>query len=235
MTLSNKAFDNPFETHNITPGRLYRFGSDVHTRLIAKGGEPFTALATGLRAPLTALGEEIGQTDLSVLDEKSNLSGANAFLKDFKDTMKAARLGIEFAFGGRESAGYQSFFPKGLEEYTRATKGTIEMLTNRLGELADLHSTKLDPAVAGRFREFKSAWKTAETSISASSQSADENRGQRSDARRRVEVELFRILCRVGAEFPDNPEACLQFFDFGLLKAARHSSLERKAKEEKPV
>jgi hypothetical protein len=39
----------------------------------------------------------------------------------------------------------------------------------------------------------------------------------------------------VGAEFPDNPEACLQFFDFGLLKAARHSSLERKAKEEKPV
>ncbi|MCW3073429.1 MAG: hypothetical protein JWP69_498 [Flaviaesturariibacter sp.] len=235
MTLSNKAYDNPFSSVHITPARLYRFGNDVGGRLLAKTGEPYTALTAGLKPALTALGDEIGETDMSVLAEKSTLIGADAFLADFRQTMKGARLPIEYAFGGRASAGYQSFFPKGLQEYTKATKGTVELLTNRLGELADLYSTKLDAALAGRFREFKSAWKTAEASISTTGQAAAENRGQRSEARRRVEVELFRILCRIGAEFPDNPQACMQFFDFSLLKAARHSSRERKAKDVAPV
>lgn len=234
MTLSEKAFDNPFESKAITPARLYAFGADTLARLALRKGEPFISLHNGLSGPLADMGREIGEVDVDVLDEANMTRSVATFMNGLGNLMRSNQLAIEFAFKGKNSDGYRSFFPKGLAEYTEATKGSVDTLTQRLGALADQYSDKLEPELATEFRNLHKDWKTVLTNQTDSSAAATDDRVERQDARRRVEVELFRVVCRIGAEFPDNAAAALAFFDFGLLKAARHPSLDR-PKEEKGV
>lgn len=231
MILSERAFDNPFDSKTITPLRLYRFGKDVGERLATETVEPFVSLHTALLPMLTDLGQEIGEIDISTLSERGATQNADAFIANMAKTVQAAQLGIEYAFGGKNTVGYKAFFPNGLKEYTRAAKGNMEILTNRLSELAVTYATKLDPAVAGQFAEFKSGWKAVEAAQTVSHKDSDDNRSDRSKARNGVEIALLRILYRVGAEYAGNSAAALRFFDFSLLKAARHTSLDQAEKK----
>jgi len=225
----DRYFDNPFTDSRLTAPRLHRFGKDVLERLGTEAGEPFLSWRNNLAPVLAPLGLEIGEVDLSLISQKGATQTADEFIVEFNAIMKTAQPMIQVAFKGKDTVGYKAFFPYGLAEYTEASKGHLDTLTSRLGKLATEHAAKLDPVLVGQLQELNSRWKSLEGGQSTTRKATAENRGQRSDARRAVEVQLLKVLLSAGAHFADNKEAALKFFDAALLSAAAHPSKTKDA------
>ena len=55
----------------------------------------------------------------------------------------------------------------------------------------------------------------------------DTDRTERSAARRALEVLLMKLMFKVGDAFTGETEKCNSFFNFELLDATKHPSLDR--------
>ncbi|MCW3075347.1 MAG: hypothetical protein JWP69_2416 [Flaviaesturariibacter sp.] len=229
MNLTEAFFSNPFDSVRITPVRLAAFAQDALTKLGTETGEPFPALVASLTPPLVQLHAEVGSLDTSLQRQKSKTGATDQFIINLGEAVRAAEPSIAAALGGYESTGYKQFFPAGTREYSKTSKKNVPVLTTRLVNMCTEFSAQLPAPLVAQLSGFALQWKALDEAQSTSRKDTREDRTDRSAARQAVERQLLKAIHTVAALYPGDMEKGKEFFDFGLLRASRYASLQKKA------
>jgi hypothetical protein len=220
MIQQDRIFENFFDDPKIIPTRLSAFGDDTLNRITsANTGGDYTALITLLTAPLAALAAELGDVDVALAVQKGTTLTNDQQLEAFGKTMSSEEPFIARALGGKGSAVYLQFYPKGISEYTLANKTNMATLTNRVNIAATANAAALGPALTSTLQAFEKAWKSSRDEQQQQKGTLGNNRVDRSDARANAEIALLTVVHSIAAKFPGNVEQCKSFFNFNLLFA----------------
>lgn len=220
-----KIFTNFFDTERYTTPRLVNFAQNCSQEL-----QPaFPAQATEIANLLGPVQEELGNIRDSQAKLRSKTVTTDSLLKAYKKEMQKAEPGIAYAFGGRGTAGYLDFFPKGLMEYTRCTKTEALTLMKLSATAATRHTALLKPELVAYLQAQPSNWIAVRDAQQSGQGELDSSRTDRTLARRALETALLKAIFTVALAHPGEPAKSAHYFDFTLLKAARHKSLEKPA------
>lgn len=218
MVQAEKLFNNFFDDKNITPTRLTAFGNDCLNRLTSANGDgDYTTLINLLTDPLTDLNSELGDVDVALAVQKGTTLTNNQVMEQFGKTMSIEEPFIARAVGGKGTALYLQFYPKGISEYTSAIKTTMPTLTNRVNVAANANAAALGPALTATLTSFEEAWKESRDTQQQQKGTLGNNRVDRSDARGSAEIALLTVVHSIAAKFPGNVVQCNSFFNFNLL------------------
>jgi hypothetical protein len=230
MIAPDKLFGNFFEDRKITSPRLANFATDCTTRLAANNTTgDYTPLINLLTPLLATFAKEIGEVDTTKAQQKGKTLSLNQQVAAFKKTMSAKEGVIADALDGKGTPAYLEFYPKGVTEYSKATKTQMPVLVKRVNMAATTHAAKLSPTLVAMLQGFEVSWDATRTEQTKVKGMVSDNRTDRGDARTAVEQTLLVIIHTLAAKFPGDSEQCMAFFDFNLLEGVGRSS---KAKAE---
>ena len=215
-----KLFGNPFSDETITPTRLFNFGTDTLNRLTnANTGGIYAALIALLTAPLQALDAELGDVDVALAVQKGTTLTNDQVMETFGKTLSSEEPFIARAVGGKGSALYLQFYPRGISEYTAVTKTSMPTLTNRINVAATANAVLLGAPLTATLQAFETAWANSRNTQEQQMGSVGDNRAGRSDARAAAELVLLTVVHTIAAKFPGDVQQCSSFFNFNLLFA----------------
>jgi hypothetical protein len=224
MLKPERLFHNFFDNIKIIPERLSNFAQDTLNNLIANnaGGE-YTALIATLQPLVSNFKGEIGQVDTSRNIQKGATLTVDEIMVNFKDSMSSEEPFIARALGGIDTAPYLEFYPAGIDEYSRANKTNMPVLTKRVNVAATAHSAALGPVLTATLQAFAPGFNNARDQQQKQKGAVENNRNERSVNRRALELGLLATAFAIGFKFPGDVKQCLKFFRFNLLFAhAKH-------------
>jgi hypothetical protein len=223
MISPERFFGNFFDDIHIINVRLYNFGQDTLGKLTAaNGGGDYTSLIALLTPALAAFGTEVSDVDVALALQKGKTLTVDQVMAAFKLTMSVKEGVIADDLGGRNTPAYMEFYPRGIDEYSRATKAEMPTLTARVRTAATAHSGALGAALTTLLTGFKAQWEGARSQQDTQKGSVEDNRSQRTTARIALEHVLLTTVHTIAAKFPGNVEQCLTFFAFGMLFNQTH-------------
>ena len=217
-------FDNFFDSIHITSTRLRNFGDDTINRLSADSANMgWGPLVNTLRLAVDALGQELGDVDTAVNIRLGDTDTVDGFLKSFGAYMSDNEPFIARAVGGKGSPAYLEFYPEGLSEYTRANKTTGPVLLARVKTAAAKYGAQLGAPMDAELAAFEPAYMDLRGNQQGAKGSVDDNRSERTEARKNLETALLRAIYQVADKYPGNVAQCKSYFDFRrLYSAGRH-------------
>jgi hypothetical protein len=223
MLHPKKFFRNPFSNKNITDTRLSNFGFDSINKFTAANTDnQYTAIINRLVPPFDVLGSLLSGVDIGLNKQKGKTNTVNGVITDFLKKLSDKEGVIADAVGGRSSGVYLEFFPRGLSEYSNATKTAMPLLVHRIYDAAAAHSVLLGPTLTTELQAFKTSWTNARNAQQQQMGSVEDTRTERGTARTNAEQALLYAIHSLALMFLDNEQACMQFFDFSLLFAQTH-------------
>ena len=214
-------FSNLFRSAAIIPERLYGFGIVVLQGLIlANDKKQYDSIIETITAALTALKTEMSDVDTNLNDQKNETKTVDAFIAGFSAYLSDNEPFMARQLGGKESAGYLSFFPYGLSEYFNATKTGMPVLTSRVKKAAVKYSGKLDPEVAAALQafdgDFEKQYGVQQTQIQTVNQDRTEQKSAFVDAQIALTISVYAV----GMQYPGDVVKCASFFPFHMLYPA---------------
>lgn len=226
MTFADFLFSNFLGKDRVTATRLDNFSNDVILRLekVNENGE-YTDLIGKLTPLRNALHKEVGDIDITIAEQIGKTQDVNQLIDTFKSTMSDLEGFIAKTLGGYKSSEYLELYPRGVTEYTYATKTDIPTLMNRVTAKCAKFGNKLG-TLATTLQAFENQWYMVRGEQEKVKGAVVTNRGEQSAARKAMETALLYTIHTIGAKFPDNEEICRSFFDFSLLYPAgtRHKN-----------
>ncbi len=224
-----KFFDNIFESTQITSTRLSNFAADCLNRLTAaNSGGAYTNLINLLTDPSDAMATLLSSVDTSLNTQKGKTLSLNQVIVLFKKTMSEQEGVIANAVGGFSSQGYLQFYPKGVSEYTSATKTALPMLIDRVNTVAGNYSAQLGDPLTATLQAFETDWELNRSQQQQQKGTVETTRTESTQARADLEMALVTVVHTIGSMFPGNPDQCLAFFNFALLKRSAPKGIKEK-------
>ena len=220
MITKEKFFENPFSIVDITPSRLYNFSTDTIGKLTAANtGKIYDTIIQNLTRANTALGSEIGEVKSTLGVQKGSTFTVNEVMKSFKVYMSDNEGVIAKALGGKRKAAFVEFYPRGLSEYTNATKTKMPALLKQVFDAAEKYKADLGAAQTKELKDFTKQYDAARSDQQNQKGSVTDNRTERTSNRTALEIELMKAIHSVGLMYPGDVAKCGSFFNFSLLYA----------------
>jgi hypothetical protein len=236
MLHPERLFENPFSDKRIINVRLANFANDCLNRLTNNNsGGSYTDLINLLTPTAQALDNELGQVATALSMQKSKTSTVNNVIDDFRKRMSDLNGVIAHKLGGFDKPAFLEFYPQGITEYSKASKPKMPILMKRIKTAATAHAATLGADIATELQAFEPAFENARNSQQQTKGSVDENRSDRSAARRNVEEALVKIVHNIAERFPGNVQQCMSFFDFSLLNGKSRKKDEDDATADAPT
>lgn len=227
MLTSGKLFGNNFDSRKITNTRLANFAEDSLNRFkdIAIEGQFATTIAE-LTVALDNLRKELGDVKSAKDARKTKTLRVDEFIKLFKNTMSELEGVIAYTTGGFNSDAYRAFYPNGVSEYRNATKTNMaEQITSVKNALTTFDAA-LSADLKTKLNGFYTQWHTLRNQQETAKSKVTDNRTERTDARKEMEMALHKAVATVNLEFPLEEDKCARFFDFNMLYPVKHHEKE---------
>ena len=220
-------FRNLFDSNKITPDRLLAFGRAVHNYLIAGNKEgKFTIIIASLGSALDVLEAELKDIDSGLNNQVSNTKIVDQFISSFGAYMSEEEPFIARALGGRQTVPYEAFYPKGITEYSKATKTTMPLLSKRVQGLAATYTTQLGSALSTALQAFAPGYQALYTAQQNQIGTVKDDRDECGVAFKAAQLVLTSTVCTVAAAYPGDVAKCSAFFPFHMLYSQRKRTRE---------
>ncbi len=224
MQAPEKLFENIFNDVRITSPRLANFTSDCINRLTAANAtNEYDLFIAQLTPLLDTFSNELGELATTQAQQKGKTLTVNEQVKAFKNTMSNKEGVIADAVGGRKTAGYLEFYPKGVTEYSNATKTQMPVLVKRVRMATTANADKLSPTLTALLQGFEASWLSQRGEQQKIKGTISDNRTDRSDARTALELALLKLIHSLATKFPGDVEQCMALFNFNLLEGVTRS------------
>ena len=220
-------FGNIFDDKKIIPTYIERFAEDVIAKLIKNNGaNEYDIVLNPLQASMIPFRSELGQVDTTLNIQVGKTATVDTFIADFTLYMKNKYIPIAAALGGDKTPAFKEFYPHGKTEYTNITKTKIPTVMDRLKTAATTHQAAIGATISGELQAFQTQWTALRKQQLEGKSALKTNRSDRTTARKAVETALLKTIHFIANKFPGDVLKCKTFFNFNLLLAARHMSLE---------
>ena len=218
-------FGNFFDNERITDLRLLNFGDDAQGRLAADNGDGrFNGVIANITNAGNVLRSEVSDVDVALSLQKGATLTTDKVLAGFKFTMSNSEGAIAYALGGRDTTAYLQFYPRGISEYTQATKTVMPLLTERVFTAANANKASLPPALVDELTIYKNGWANARGDQELKKGSLSDNRGERNSNRITYEQALLQAIHQVAGLYPGDVNRGRQYFNFSMLFSfAKHT------------
>ncbi len=224
MITKEKFFENPFNSEEIIPSRLYNFSTDVIGKFTAANeGNIYDTIIQNLTQTSDAFGNEIGEVKSTLGVQKSSTFTVDEVIKIFKVYMSDNEGVIAKAVGGKRKAAFIEFYPQGVNEYSKATKTKMPALLKQVFDAAEKYKTNLGAAQTKELKDFTKQYDEAREDQQKQKGSVADNRTERTSNRTALEIELLKAIYSVGLMYPGDVAKCSSFFNFSLLYAVSRS------------
>jgi hypothetical protein len=220
-------FENPFDNERLGEGD-FRTGAQFHIvslQIKNPGGIYDTILAQTiplydiLNSTVSAMKTEYAQQQGSTITTNST---RRAFMK-----LVRIREGlISATFGGTDSPQYQEFFPYGLKELNRAANAEIDLIAQRLINVAAIYAAQLGPTLQADLETARQAFVNARAAQITNMAETSTLRHRVRGARKALAEQLLRNLYTIGLHNTGNPEAVSSYFDVNLFTPKRAKKKE---------
>jgi hypothetical protein len=204
---------NPFDDAKITSLRLVRFAQNAAEALRSE----FPAAATEIDGRVETVLQTLGSVAFQQAERSTGTRRVNDFLDALRAFMRTHEDALSVACGGRASAGFRAFLPKGLSEFTNLSKTGAPETLKRIKEALAQYGTALPQPVLDGLNAFVTEWNSVRTGQQAALEKLDARRNVRDDARMQLEWALLDALHDVGKKYKKEVEKGERFFDGSLL------------------
>lgn len=133
--------------------------------------------------------------------------------------MKENEPFIAKPLGGRNKAAYKEFFPSGIEQHTKITKGKIETVLKQVFDAAEKNKADLGKPLSDELKAFNKAYADARKEQIDQKGLVSDNRADKSANVIQLENTLLEVLYTVGLNNIGNPAKASSYFNFSLLYA----------------
>jgi len=151
--------------------------------------------------------------------QKGSTFTVNEVMKSFKVYMSDNEGVIAKALGGKRKAAFVEFYPRGLSEYTNATKTKMPALLKQVLDAAEKYKADLGATQTKELKDFTKQYEAARSDQQNPKGSVTDNRTERTSNRTALEIELLKAIYSVGLMYPGDVAKCSSFFNFILLYA----------------
>jgi hypothetical protein len=216
-------FGNLFQTGGpISETRIKSFAID-HLVKIAhfNTGGQYDAMLNDTQLAYTAFFGEITDEDAMKALQKSRTRSVDLFIKSFKGQISDVRDVIASVLKAK-SPEYLEFFPRGVSEYTNATKSNIDVLLDRFKVKIISFSTSFSAVFVAQVKAFSDQYDMARGAQLATKEDVSAYIGTTAEKREKLEKQMSKNVMTLAIEFYDEPEKALAFFNQGLLRKRSH-------------
>lgn len=228
MISEERFFGNIFDVPGITPARLALFAKDAIARFQANDtAHRFSAQVEAVVAAAAILQAELSDVSGALATQKATTLSVDEVLDRFKKTMQDENLELTAKLGGPKTAAYMEFYPQGKNEYSKITKTQMPVLAGRVAKMASKYAEMLGASLTDTLKGFQDKWEMARENQQGQKGTVGENRAERSGSLLPLQLALLAAAHAVGGAFPGDVAACKAYFDFSLLDAHHHPSLDR--------
>jgi len=211
-------FNNIFDDVKITTVRLANFAEEALNRLLSQNqNKEFDLMIGFLETPVAELLSYISAVDVALGIQKGKTLTNDEFIKLFKKTMSDKEGVIADAMGGFNTPAFIEFYPKGVTEYSKATKTNLPTLISRVNKAATTHKAKLSPALLATLQAFESSWQANRDTQVQQKGTLSDSRADRNALRTNVEMALLKAVHATALAYPGDVEKCTVFYKFHLL------------------
>jgi hypothetical protein len=206
-----------FITIKISEASFVRFFEDHLQRLISNNpGGKYTPLITSLTTSLTGFKASIDQRNLHQALQESRTMTVDQLIAEFKTLISRMHTTITDIWDVNHAT-YQEFFPRGLDEYTKATKGNIVSLMTRFVAACDLHREDLPAGFATPVNTLKANYETSRTTQLGMIGSTDGNRVDVVQKREAVALQITKNVHTLAIDYAGHPEMVAVYFDQSII------------------
>ena len=210
-------FKTLFMMVSLSEANFVKFVEDHLERLrINNPGNRYAALVAALVAIFNEFKVAIDQRNLNQALQESQTLTVDQVIAAFK--AKISRVHTDIT--DRWDVGtpiYEKFFPHGLDEYAKATKGNIGSLMNRFISICDIHRADLPAGFVTPFSDLKTQWETGRPSQLSLIGNTDGNRLTVAEKREAVAKQVTKNVHTIALDFIGNTQAASVYFDQSIL------------------
>lgn len=210
-------FKTLFMMVSLSEANFVKFVEDHLERLrINNPGSRYAALIAALTAIFNEFKTAIDQRNLNQALQESQTLTVDQIIAAFKAKMSRIHTDIT----DRWDIGtpiYEKFFPHGLEEYSKATKGNIGSLMNRFISVCDIHRADLPEGFVIPFTELKAQWEADRPAQLSLIGNTDGNRLTVAEKREAVAVQVTKNVHTIALDFIGNTNAASVYFDQSII------------------
>ncbi len=213
----SRFFLNPFDSRNVSFGRLLSFTTDHLGRLEANDESGlFTARRAATAAALAAVNAAYEVDDSKLGLRKAHKQAARAFRKALPAIVGRINVAVKSEFGERAPE-VEEIFPGGRTIFRLCRQDTLAAHLETLVTGLQAHAAVLDPALVAQAESLKADWAAViQSSESASAVKASAEAHRRA-ARRVLQRELFLNVLALAQAYPLEPAKLRLFMDQSLL------------------
>ena len=228
MISEQRFFGNIFDVPGITPARLLLFAQDAVNRFRANDhSHRFAPETENMDVAAHTLQTELTDVSGSMATQKAATYTLDEVMMHFRETMQDENMDIAYKLGGPKTPAYMELYPRGKTEYSKVSKTQMPVLAKRVAQMAEKHAALLDEPLTDKLKSFAVKWENARDNQQEQKGTVDDNRAERSDSVLKLQLVVLAAAHAVAHAFPGDVNAGKAYFDFSLLDATRHPSLDR--------
>lgn len=218
-------FSNLFDSKKIINSRLQIFTRFVIEALILNNdGDIFKDVIARLKAAYTVYFGNYETKNLNIAQRMGATKSLNDVTALFADSVRT-KYNLIASVYPEGSEEYIAFFPFGLSEFSKLTRGNVLVVSNRIAICAKNYEAKLGGTTFSAL--FANLDKQIEDAINEQTKrktKVAKVSGDVINSRHPIEDELMKVLYLIGATFWPDLVKCNSFFDFSLLFGSNHSN-----------
>lgn len=219
-------FKNPYDDNYITDARL-----DKHTLLTL--GLLEAANTDGSLTPLiTTIESAYAPFHISQTGKKDESSEQKAFtlttdrvIESFRIKVKALHHIVSGIFQQQPDT-LLLFFPRGLSEFTKANKTTIEPLMEHLLHQCESHKEDIGEKPTSDMKQLLDDYRLARRTQVGQFGEVNTLRKKNSAERAALEIQLICAIHQIALKHPGDASACMHYFDQTTIQRFRNNKTE---------
>lgn len=209
---------NHFDTNRISEERFKKFVQDHIGRLNANNQNgQYNVLIQDTTHLYNEYIQSLQNEASGMALQQSRTKSVDNIIEDFKKAIRQ-KEGLIRAYYDTDTPEYQEFFPRGITEYTEASKANIEIVMQQLTDALANHQNTLGTAVLTQFETLKNDYITNRQIQIQQMSLVDNFNSKITDSRNQLEVQLMKNILDIAKEFIGNSERFGDFFDQSLLE-----------------
>lgn len=215
---------NPFDDEiNISADNFHQFATDHRNRLVANNpGGVFNAIITVTNTVYAQYDVLHGSKTVEEALKKGASIQLTGSVKAILEDARTLEDQVSYLFK-KDSAKYASFFPKGLTELNKATKGEWPGILTRLQTATAANAAAVGASVVATWADHKNNYSEANAEQTGKKGTVDDLRKQVLRERKAMARQMFINLHHIAIHFIDAPESLTSYFDQSIVERKQSS------------
>jgi hypothetical protein len=228
-------FKNHLDTDRVSDDNLGKFGFVNLYRMT--GNNPngiYTPLITATTTAVNNFKGSVQAEDQSATLKEGATVNVDKYQQEFIDLV-SLKEGIISGTWGKDSQNYQHFFPRGLDEYHQAGRGTIETLMARFNKAGEDHAGELPAGFIVPFKQITSNYIAARTLQVTLMGTTDGHKLSVASFREALEIQLMTNVLTIALNNIGNPDVLNVYFDQSIIRKPSKKKEEGEEAGEEPL